>query len=142
MESVLYQILSPCGKPPSRKRADDAGYDIYAVTDVTVGARSRQLVKTGIALKIPEQLYGRIASRSGLSLKHGIEVGAGVVDSSYTGEIGVLLYNHSDVDYRVAKGDRIAQIIFEKHEHNTILVEQSLSATTRGNNGFGSSGYK
>lgn len=147
-DKIYYVLLSESGIIPSRNRPGDAGYDIYASENCLIGARSRCLIKTGVSLRIPPHLYGRIASRSGLSLRHGIEVGAGVIDSNYEGEICVILYNHSDIDYKVTKHDRVAQIIFEKHSFNTIMEEQlcdnsntSDTVKQRGNAGFGSSGY-
>ena len=78
-----------------------AGYDMHALTDATVPARGKVLVSTGIAMAIPEGNYGRIAPRSGLAAKHSIDVGAGVIDCDYRGEVKVLLFNLSDVDFQL-----------------------------------------
>ena len=82
--------------------------------DTTVPARGKALVATGLAMQIPSGNYGRIAPRSGLAWKHMIDVGAGVIDSDYRGEVKVLLFNLSNVDFEVKDGDRIAQLIVEK----------------------------
>ena len=85
-----------------------AGYDLHAISTATVPARGKVLVGTGLAFGIPEGNYGRIAPRSGLAAKHSIDVGAGVIDSDYRGEVKVLLFNLSDTDFAIAEGDRIA----------------------------------
>ena len=71
-------------------------------------------MKTGISVQFPTGLYAKIAPRSGLALKKFIDVGAGVVDADYRGEVGVVLFNHGDQDFEVKMGDRIAQLILEK----------------------------
>ena len=97
-------------------------------------------MKTGISVAIPEGCYGRIAPRSGLAVKRFIDVGAGVIDADYRGEIGVVLFNHSDEDFVVKPGDRIAQLILEKIETPTVKEAEELPDTKRGTDGFGSTG--
>jgi len=100
-------------------------------------------VSTGIALEIPGDCsYGRIAPRSGLAVKHGIQVGAGVVDADYRGEVKVLLFNHGSDTFSATAGDRIAQLIIErcKMPDVTVVTDRALSATERGTSGFGSTG--
>jgi dUTP pyrophosphatase len=102
---------------------------------------TRSLIKTGIAIEIPEGFYGRIAPRSGLALKHGIDVLAGVIDSSYRGEIGVVLFNtDQNQSFSIKAGDRIAQLIIERHYNFPWVRRTSLGDSNRSNNGFGSSG--
>ena len=93
-----------------RKRSTDgaAGYDLCASQDYTIPAGGKGLVKTGLSISFPTGLYTKIAPRSGLALKKFIDVGAGVVDSDYRGEVGVVLFNHGDQDFQVKMGDRIA----------------------------------
>ena len=94
-------------------------------------------------MAIPEGNYGRIAPRSGLAAKHSIDVGAGVIDSDYRGEVKVLLFNLSDTDFEVKPGDRIAQLIIEKYTMTEIQeVEGKLDDTVRGEGGFGSTGIQ
>jgi dUTP pyrophosphatase len=123
-----------------------AGWDLYSSENVVVPARGRALIKTGIKLIVQIGTYGRIAPRSGLALKNGIDVGAGVIDADYRGEVGILLFNFSDSDFQVHTGDRVAQLILEKivicelremssDEWNTTTCE-----TIRGEGGFGSTG--
>ena len=77
-------------------------------------AHGKVVVKTGLSLAMPSGCYGRIAPRSGLALKKFIDVGAGVVDADYRGELGIVLFNFSDTDFQINMGDKIAQLIFEK----------------------------
>ena len=85
-----------------------------------MAARGKALVATGLVLAVPEGTYGRMAPRSGLAVKHMLDVGAGVVDADYRGEMFVLLFNFSNEDYKVTKGDRIAQLIIEEVVPTTI----------------------
>ena len=91
-------------------------------------------------MSIPLGCYGRIAPRSGLALKKFIDIGAGVIDADYRGEIGVILFNFSDTDFAVNMGDKIAQIVFEKIKTPKIKEVKSLEGTERGDDGFGSTG--
>ena len=91
-------------------------------------------------MAIPLGNYGRIAPRSGLAAKHMIDVGAGVIDADYRGEVKVLLFNLSDTDFQVNAEDRIAQIIIEKYTPTQIVEVEELSETNRGEGGFGSTG--
>ena len=100
--------LDPNAKLPVRGSAQAAGYDLHANHDSVIPARGKAIIKTGLAMAIPEGNYGRIAPRSGLAAKHMIDVGAGVIDSDYRGEIGVVLFNLSEKDFEVKTYDRIA----------------------------------
>jgi dUTP pyrophosphatase len=132
-------------KLPTRATAGAAGYDLYSIEDKHVPVSGgATLVRTGLKMAIPPGLYGRIAPRSGLALKHGLTTGAGVIDSDYRGEVGVLLFNHGVGTYNIKKGDRIAQIIFERIA-TPELVEVTPdqfdgSATERSAGGYGSTG--
>lgn len=83
---------------------------------------------------------GRIAPRSGLAVKHFIDTGAGVIDSDYRGEVKVLLFNHSEVDFEVKEGDRIAQLVIERIYTPEVVVVEELEESVRGAGGFGSTG--
>ena len=100
---------------PSRGTSGAASYDLAAAEAAVVPAHSKCLVKTGLAMALPPDCYGRIAPRSGLALKKFIDVGAGVIDSDYRGEIGVILFNFGNKDFVVNMGDKIAQLIFGKN---------------------------
>ena len=99
-------------------------------------------MKTGLSISFPTGLYARIAPRSGLALKRFIDVGAGVVDADYRGEVGVVLFNHGDQDFEVKMGDRIAQLILEKIDTPPVEEVQGLEGTVRGSSGFGSTGMQ
>ena len=140
---VFFKKLDPNASLPSRNNVSDAGADLRSIENITIPPLSRALINTGLSLEIPYGFYGRIAPRSGLAVKHGIDVLAGVIDSSYRGPLGVVLYNtDKDKDFVVNIGDRIAQIIFEQHWNFKMEEVSDLSDTSRSNNGFGSSGIK
>ena len=140
MTQVQIKKLHDDSHIPSRNSAGDAGYDLYAIGHDVIKAGERQLVPTGISISIPRGHYGRIAPRSGLALRDGIDVLAGVIDAGYRGEVGVILMNFGDKSFAFRKGDRIAQLIIEKcHDADWEEVEE-LSDSDRGEGGFGSSG--
>lgn len=141
MSKLQIQHLSPNAITPTRGSDGAAGYDLYAAMPSLVPARGKALIKTDIAVCIPPHLYGRVAPRSGLAWKNSLDVGAGVIDSDYRGNIGVILFNHSDVDFEVKMGDRIAQLIFEQIQTPTLVqVSDITEETQRGSGGFGSTG--
>ena len=125
---------------PSKGSQDAAGLDLYSPTDVTIKASGQAVIDTGVQAEIPFGCHGRIASRSGLSINHGLDIGAGVVDPDYRGTIKVLMRNLSNTDYEVKKGDRIAQIICEQIIKAHAKEVTELKPTERGENGLGSSG--
>jgi len=125
---------------PTRGSTHAVGYDLYSVEDCCVPHNSRHLVGTGISIVLPVNVYGRVAPRSGLAVKHGIQVGAGVIDPDYTGEVKVALFNQGDKDFEIKKGDRIAQLVLERCETPAVREVQSIEETTRGSGGFGSTG--
>ena len=136
--------LHPDAIIPSKSSAYAAGYDLSALASCTIEARCRMLIKTGISVAVPAGTYGRIAPRSGLALKNGIDVMAGVIDADYRGDVGVILVNLGSSPFTINPGDRIAQLILEKIESNATVQEiaeaDDLSPTSRGSNGFGSTG--
>ncbi|KAJ6403293.1 hypothetical protein OIU84_015243 [Salix udensis] len=125
---------------PSRGSRLSAGYDLSSASVAKVPARGKALIPTDLSIAIPEGTYARIAPRSGLAWKHSIDVGAGVIDADYRGPVGVILFNHSDVDFEVKIGDRIAQLIVEKILTPDVMEVEDLDATVRGAGGFGSTG--
>jgi len=125
-------------KIPRKGTRGAAGHNLHANKDKTIPAKGQQVVKTGISLRLPNGTYGRIAPRSGLAVKHGITVNAGVIYRDYTGEIGVVLVNLFNQGYHVQKGDRIAQLIPEKVLETQCQEVPHLESTKRGTKGFGS----
>ena len=127
------------GQVPTRGSDEAAGLDLYASDTKTIPSRTQALVPTGIRIKLPINTYGRVAPRSGLSLK-GIDVAAGVIDRDYRGPVGVILVNNGTSDFIVNSGDRIAQLIVERIADVDIQKVDSVDTTTRGTGGFGSTG--
>ena len=125
---------------PTKGTQSAAGYDLYSSEVKTVPAKGKELIKTSISIAVPQGNYGRIAPRSGLAWKNFIGTGAGVIDCDYRGELMVLLFNHSDTNFDIKHGDRIAQLIIEKITETVIEECDDLDSTNRGNGGFGSTG--
>ncbi len=140
MSQLLVKKLSENATIPTRATKDSAGYDLHSAIDIIVRAKGKGLVKTDIAIKIPEGCYAHIFGRSGVSWKSHIGIGAGVIDRDYTGNVGIVLFNHSDEDFIVKVGDRIAQLILEKISTPDVVEVDSLDKTERGTSGFGSTG--
>ncbi|KAK4695906.1 dUTP pyrophosphatase, partial [Lecanoromycetidae sp. Uapishka_2] len=137
---LLVKKLSDKAKAPTRGSAFAAGYDIYSAKECTIPKRGKGLVDTDISIAVGEGCYGRIAPRSGLAVKHFIDTGAGVIDSDYRGQVKVLLFNHSEVDFEIKEGDRIAQLVIERIYTPDVLVVEELDESVRGAGGFGSTG--
>lgn len=127
---------------PQRATPGSAGYDLCADEDTHIEAGGRQMIKTNLSIEVPTDHYGRVAPRSGLAMKQGINVGAGVIDSDYRGQVLVVLFNHSNVTFNVKVGDRIAQLIFERISTPEVEEVEQLRHTERGASGFGSTGTK
>ena len=137
---LLIKKLSEHALIPTRASPGSVGYDLYSIEDMHILPYQRGIVCTGIAATIPMGVYGRIAPRSGLAVKHGVQTGAGVIDPDYTGELRVILFNHGSEKFEIKKGDRIAQLILEKCETPLIDEVEEIKDTQRGTRGFGSSG--
>ena len=125
---------------PTRGSDGAVGYDLYSNCDGVIAKGKRGVVSTGIAISLPPGVYGRVAPRSGLAMKNGIQIGAGVIDPDYTGEISVIIFNMGDNDFEVKKGARIAQLILERCETPPVEEIGLLQETLRGEGGFGSTG--
>ncbi len=141
---IKFKKLSENGIVPKRASLSEAGYDAYSTETIWIKPGQRVLIKTDIAMSIPEGFFGRICDRSSLALKHGIHVLGGILDSNFRGNIGIILINLSDGgeehSYQVKKGDRIAQIIFEEYIPVYFTEVNELDTTDRGAGGFGSTG--
>jgi dUTP pyrophosphatase len=134
------QLLSDKGTLPSKANRFDAGFDLYASENVLIRPKERSLISTDVAMAIPKGHVGLIWPRSGLAVKHGVDVFAGVIDSGYRGEVKVCLYNSDSEILEVREGDRIAQLLIQKVENYFIREVESLDDSERGDQGFGSSG--
>jgi len=130
------------GFEPVYAKPGDAGADLKSTENYTIPAGGRQLVNTGVRIAMPDGVVGLVHPRSGLAAKHGITVlnTPGTVDAGYRGEIMVTLLNTSKESFEVARGDRIAQILFQRVERADFIEVQLLPESARGETGFGSSG--
>ncbi|MDQ1592079.1 MAG: dUTP pyrophosphatase [Pyrinomonadaceae bacterium] len=133
--------LHPAATLPTRGSEHAAGLDLYALEDVTLEAGGgRAAVRTGLSVAIPQGFYGRVAPRSGLAVKHGLDVLAGVVDSDYRGELLCALVNHGREALTLEAGQRVAQLIIEAIITPAPAWADALDETARGAGGFGSTG--
>ena len=137
---LLVKRLSQYAVLPVRSTAGAAGYDLASAYAYTVPARGKELIKTDLSIVVPAGTYGRVAPRSGLAWKNRIDVGAGVIDEDYRGNVGVILFNHSDTDFKIAAGDRVAQLILEKIAIAEVREVSEVEESKRGEGGFGSTG--
>ena len=138
MITIQFKKLNELAKTPTRGSVFAAGYDLYATEEYTLVPMERKLFKTGITMAISSGVYGCIAPRSGLALKNGIDIMAGIIDEDYRGDIGVILINLGDKPFEVKIGDKIAQIIFEQYNPASFQEVDELSSSIRGIDGFGS----
>lgn len=142
--TVKVKKLHPNAKIPTRAHKGDAGADLCALEKGCLLAGERMLVDTGISVEIPVGWYGRVAPRSGLAVKNGIDVLAGVIDAPYRGPVKVCLINLSSGytahDFRWEAGDRIAQLIVERCADAIFEEVADLDQTARADGGFGSTG--
>ena len=128
---------------PSRQTAHAAGYDVSsAEPDFELAPGERRAVGTGLAFEIPEGYEMQVRPRSGLALKHGITLpnAPGTIDADYRGELKVILQNNGKDAVTIRRGDRIAQLVFARHEAPTLIESEVLGETARGAGGFGSTG--
>lgn len=140
MFSIPIKKLSPDAIIPQQMRASDAAFDVCTLESYILQPGERKTFSTGIAMAIPLGYYGRVAPRSGLAAKHGIDVLAGVVDAGYRGEIGVVLLNTGPELVSISAWDRIAQMIIERCYQATFEEVSELEESDRGVWGWGSSG--
>ena len=140
--NLIVSKLSNIAIIPKRGSLYAAGLDLYAPTGGIVEPGQRLLVKLDIAIELPSGTFGHILPRSGLALKNGIHIGAGVIDEDYRGNVGVLLFNLGEEPYVFNVGDRIAQLVVKPYMRVNVFENDTnaLSESQRGSGGFGSSG--
>lgn len=144
---TIVKIINESGNPtPALATKGAAGADLRANLSepVLLKPLDRRLIPTGLKMEIPYGYEVQIRPRSGLAFKHGITVlnSPGTIDSDYRGDVGVLLVNLSNSDFKINSGDRIAQMVLAKHEVPEFIENNSLSQSQRGEGGFGSTGKK
>ncbi len=135
---LSFERLDPKALLPTRGSPSAAGLDLYSIEAVSLQPRERRLIRTGLAVDIPQGYYGRLAPRSGLATRKGIDVLAGVIDADYRGEVGCLLYNAGEEIIDLPAQTRICQLIIEKIITPDAVWVDSLAETSRGSGGFGS----
>ena len=131
--------LSSNIKTPTKATQFSVGLDIYSPNDYTIEPQSQLVIPTGLQVKIPQRHYGHLFSESGLAMQHSIHVGAGIIDSDYTGEIKILLLNLGTKPFQILTGNAIAQLILEKISMPILHKVNTLPPTTRGDRGCGMS---
>lgn len=120
----------------------DAGLDLFSIDELEIAPGESKLIPTGISIELPHKTEAQIRPRSGLALKHQITVlnTPGTIDEGYRGEIGVILINHGQTNFKVTRGMKIAQMVIAPVIHVEIQEVEMLSSSSRGDNGFGSTG--
>jgi dUTP pyrophosphatase len=141
-EQLKFMRLHPQARLPTRGSRHAAGVDLYSVESLTILARGRAMVRTGLSVAIPHGFYGRVAPRSGLAVRHGLDVLAGVIDSDYRGELICAVINHGEEPFEIETGMRVAQLVIESIAILEPVWSEDLSETERGAGGFGSTGEK
>lgn len=131
--------LVPHATLPTRAHADDAGLDLYSLEEVRLEPGQGTLARTGVAAAVPAGHVGLIADRSSLA-RRGLKTAGGVIDAGYRGELGVVLWNISGISQKIAAGERLAQLLIVPIATPAPVDASELSVTTRGNDGFGSTG--
>jgi dUTP pyrophosphatase len=140
IEFLNFRKLDPRATLPTRGSRAAAGLDLYLIEAVSLGPGQRAIARTGLAVAIPEGFYGRLAPRSGLATKKGLDVLAGVIDADYRGEIGCLLHNTGEERIELVENSKICQLIIEKIVTPQAVWADDLGDTERGPGGFGSTG--
>ncbi len=140
VDVLRFKQLDPKAILPVRGSSFAAGLDICSIEDLVIEPRQRAIARTGLAVAIPHGFYGRVAPRSGLAVKQGLDTLAGVIDSDYRGELCCVLYNTSDAAIELPAGSKICQLIIEKIITPQATWVNDLDETARGAGGFGSTG--
>ena len=140
IETLRFKQLEPRAVLPKRGSALAAGLDVCGIEELEIEPKQRVMARTGLAVAIPPGFYGRVAPRSGLAAKNGLDVLAGVIDSDYRGEIVCVLYNTGDETIKLPGGSKICQLIVEQVITPEATWASDLDETARGAGGFGSTG--
>jgi dUTP pyrophosphatase len=138
LDVIRFKQLDPRAVLPRRGSVLAAGLDICSIEDLEIQPKQRAMVRTGLAVAIPPGFYGRVAPRSGLAAKNGLDVLAGVIDSDYRGELCCLLYNTGDEVISLPAASKICQLIIEQIITPEAVWANDLDSTARGAGGFGS----
>ena len=136
------RLLDASARLPTQAHPDDSGFDLYAINSHAIEPGGVATIRTGIAVELPSGTEGQIRARSGLARDRQVTVlnSPGTIDEGYRGEIRVVLINHGDTSFRVAAGMRIAQLVIQRKLRVQITAVDTLTETSRGIEGFGSTG--
>ena len=140
MNTYCFKRLSEKAVKPTQGSKHSAGYDLYSTENYVLKSSERKLFKTDISIEQQSGCYAQIEGRSGLAYKYGIITLGGIIDSDYSGNIGVILLNTGDQELVINQGDRIAQLIFHNHYSPDLVEKSELAETARAESGFGSTG--
>jgi dUTP pyrophosphatase len=140
MKALQISLCHELAKVPTRGTEGSAGWDLYSTEAAVVQPGQSKLVKTGLKVSIPEGFAGFIWPRSGLALKAALDTGAGLIDSDYRSELGVVLFNHGGMSHVIKPGDRMAQLVIQRYEKDMPLMVVSELGDTDRDGGFGSTG--
>lgn len=141
-QTLNFKKITPNATAPVQGTPMSAGFDLFSAYDYVIQPNGTVCVKTDIMVELPIGCYGRIAPRSSLALYHSIDIGGGVVDSDYRGNVCIILFNLGKEEFSISKGDKIAQLICEKITIPKLQEYNTLALTERGTKGFGSTGMK
>lgn len=142
MMVLKFKRIHPDAVLPAYAHPSDAGMDVKSVEDLVIAPGDRALVKTGLVMMLPPLYEAQVRPRSGLALKYGVTVlnTPGTIDSGYRGEIGVILINLGREEFKVNKGDKIAQLVIAPVTQPETAETDIIDETDRGEGGFGSTG--
>lgn len=142
MIQVKFVRLRPEARVPVKAHEEDAGFDLCASEDYLLKAHGYGCVPTGLSMELPRGTEGQVRPRSGLAAKNGITVlnAPGTIDAGYRGEVKVILINHSDTDFAITAGMRIAQLVIQPVVEAAFTEVSALCDSDRGQGGFGSTG--
>ena len=142
LNNVKIKLLNENAKIPVKSTEHSAGFDLFSAEDTILKKREFKLISTGITIEMPQDIEAQVRPRSGLAVKHGVTVlnSPGTIDADYRGEVKIILINHSENDFLIKIGDRLAQMVFSKVIDITFENVDTLGETKRGIGGFGSTG--
>jgi dUTP pyrophosphatase len=142
LKNIKIKLIHPDAKIPAKATASSSGFDIYSYEDHLLKKNSYSLISTGVIFEMENGMEAQVRPRSGLAVKNGITVlnSPGTIDSDYRGEVKVALINHSDEDFAITKGMRIAQIVFSTVIDVELNLSDEVNTTQRNSGGFGSTG--
>src|SRR3989338_8637875 len=136
--NVEVRRIVPQARLPKLEHEGDAGFDLYSIEDAILKPLERKLVRTGISIALEHGFEAQVRPKSGLAIEHGITMlnSPGTIDAGYRGEIKVIVINLGEKEYKIEKGKKICQVVFNKIEHPQIIEAQELEASSRGSGGF------